>query len=315
MELPQAADMFPTLIFARKELHKMSQIYIIAGGDMRFSSLAEQLGEKHTVYAVGFDRNVFSSEKIIVADNVMSIPSRADYLILPLPASNDGITLNTPFYRGTISLEELRGAVKDGGIVFGGRITPQTREIFTRSGIEVIDYFSREELSVLNAAATAEGALQIALEEQPCTLSGQKILILGMGRIAKSLIRILGGFGAEITVAARKYSDLAWAEVYGCKGIHISDLRGSDALADAELIFNTIPHMILDKSALKQCCKSCLIIDLASKPGGMDFEAAGRLGLRAIWALSLPGKTAPVSSGKIIGKTIENILNERSEKM
>ena len=254
---------------------------------MRFSALAEQLGDKHRVYTVGFDKNVFTSDKITVADNVMSVPQRTDYLVLPLPPSSDGITLSTPFYRGTISLKELSGKVRDG------------------------DYFEREELSVLNARATAEGAVQIALEEQAVTLAGEKVLILGMGRIAKALIRILSGFGTEMTVCARKYSDLAWAEIFGCKTIHISELKSSGVLSDSELIFNTVPHLILDESALSQCSKSCLMIDLASKPGGMDFEAAGRMGLRAIWALSLPGKTAPVSSGKIIGKAIENILIER----
>lgn len=291
----------------------MSDTYIIAGGDLRFSALAEQLGEKHRVYTVGFDRNIFTAGNITVADNVMSIPERADYLVLPLPPSQDDITLNTPYYRGTVSLKELSGKVKDGGLVFGGRISPQVKEIFSSKGIEMIDYLEREELSVLNARATAEGAVQIALEEQAVTLAGEKVLILGMGRIAKTLIRILSGFGTDICVCARKYSDLAWADIYGCGAVHMSELENSPELAQAELIFNTVPHLVLDEKKLSLCNKSCLIIDLASKPGGIDLEAAGRRGLRAIWALSLPGKTAPISSGKIIGKAIENIISERNK--
>lgn len=293
---------------------EMPDIYIIAGGDMRFAALAEQLAEDNRVFATGFDKSAFSSDKVTVIDNIGLMPCKGDHLILPLPVSNDGITLNTPFYKETIPLSGLTGLVKDGGTVFGGRVSPEVREIFRESGIEIIDYFEREELSVLNALATAEGALQIALEEQPTIISGEKILILGMGRIAKTLIRILSGFGADITVAARKYSDLAWAEVFGCGSCHIGSLKDSPALSGAGLIFNTVPELILDETALEHCSKSALIIDLASKPGGMDFEAAGRLGLRAVWALSLPGKTAPVSSGRIIGKAIENILKERSEK-
>lgn len=291
----------------------MPDIYIIAGGDMRFAALAGQFGEKHEVYTAGFDPGTASADNFTAADNIDSLPCRADRLILPLPVSNDGITLNAPFYKGKIFLEELAGLVNEGGIVFGGRICSEAVKIFEGRNIKIIDYFDREELSVLNALATAEGAVQIALEEQPTVLSGQKILILGMGRIARSLIRVLSGFGADITIAARKYSDLAWAEVMGCSGCHIGSLKESSALHEAELIFNTVPEMILDESSLKLCSKNCLIIDLASKPGGMDLEAAGQLGLRAIWALSLPGKTAPVSSGRIIGKTIENILKELGE--
>ncbi len=287
---------------------------LVAGGDMRFAALAAELSEKRKVYAAGFDRSALSCgncEKIIAAD-VMNIPERADILILPMPVSDDGVTLCAPFYSGTIGLETLTGCVKDGGTVFGGRVTDKVRELFARKGFSVTDYFLREELSVLNAEATAEGAVQIALEEQPRVIMGQRILILGMGRIAKALIRVLSGFGADITMCARKYSDLAWAKIYGCKIVHMQELKDSEALKNAELIFNTVPSLVLDEEHLKNCRADPLIIDLASKPGGMDFEAAGRLGLRAIWALSLPGKTAPVSSGKIIGETIENILNERA---
>lgn len=278
---------------------------------MRFSALAEELAEKHRVCTVGFDKSIFGSDRIIAAESLMSVPYRADCLVLPLPVSSDGITLNAPFYSGTVSLSELPSCVRKDGIVLGGRITPPIREMFTSKGIEVADYFEREELAVLNALATAEGALQIALEEQPVIISGCNVLILGMGRIAKSLIRLLQGFGAHITAASRKYSDMAWAEVFGCDTAEITALADSEPLRSADIIFNTVPHPILNEELLRCCNKSCLIIDLASKPGGMDMEAAGRLGLRAIWALSLPGKTAPVSSGRMIARTIENILHER----
>lgn len=287
---------------------------LVAGGDMRFAALAAELSRSRRVYAVGFDKSALSCNKIITAD-VMNIPERADILILPMPVSDDGVTLCAPFYSGTIGLDSLTGCMKDGGAVFGGRVSDKVSELFAKKGLEITDYFLREELSVLNAEATAEGAVQIALEEQPGVLAGQNILILGMGRIAKSLLRVLSGFGADITVCARKYSDLAWAKVFGCKSVHMSELKTSETLKEAELIFNTIPSLILDEEALKKCRTDTLIIDLASKPGGMDLEAAGRLGLRAIWALSLPGKTAPVSSGKIIGETIENILKEREQKL
>jgi dipicolinate synthase subunit A len=42
----------------------------------------------------------------------------------------------------------------------------------------------------------------------------------------------------------------------------------------------------------------------------MDFGAAGTLGLRAVWALSLPGKVAPDSAGIMIHDTVRNIMKE-----
>ena len=42
----------------------------------------------------------------------------------------------------------------------------------------------------------------------------------------------------------------------------------------------------------------------------MDFEKAKEYGVRVIWALSLPGKIAPITSGAIIKDTIMNIISE-----
>lgn len=43
---------------------------------------------------------------------------------------------------------------------------------------------------------------------------------------------------------------------------------------------------------------------------GVDLTAAREFNLRVIWALSLPGKTAPVTAGEIIKNTVINILKE-----
>ena len=59
---------------------------------------------------------------------------------------------------------------------------------------------------------------------------------------------------------------------------------------------------------LEQLQPECLIIDLASRPGGVDFEAAGELGLKTIWALSLPGKVAPITAGGIIRDTVLHMM-------
>ncbi|MCL2053286.1 MAG: dipicolinate synthase subunit DpsA [Oscillospiraceae bacterium] len=287
----------------------MLKKYLIAGGDLRYVTLAEALAGKNSVYAAGFDKNVIFSKKVTLIKSLASLKERVDYIILPIPATNDGVTVNTPFSGNSIPLGGLTSIIKEGGIVFGGRITEEMNALFKSCGIKVEDYSAREEFAVMNAVATGEGAIQVAMEETASTLSSQKILIIGMGRIAKTIIRQLSGFGAEVAVAARKYHDLAWAEIFGCSHIHIDDL--GSFLGSFDIIFNTVPAMLLDEKMLKTLNKNCLIIDLASKPGGVDFDTAGRLGVKTIWLLSLPGKVAPLTSGKIIAQTIENILNER----
>ena len=73
---------------------------------------------------------------------------------------------------------------------------------------------------------------------------------------------------------------------------------------------NTVPAQVLNRPELEDLMPGCLILDLASKPGGVDLAAAGELGLTVIWALSLPGKVAPVTAGAAIKSTIYNMLRE-----
>lgn len=289
----------------------MKKTVLVAGGDLRFATLADKLADDFIVYAIGFDKNIALSEKVRLTDRLADMNVRADYIILPLPVSADGITVSTPYSGKSISIESLIPILKENGIVFGGMISDDIKKIFEEKGIAFADYAKREEFAVLNAVATAEGAIQFAMEELATTLSGRKVLILGAGRIAKVLIDMLKGFHTEITVAARKYSDLAWARVYGCNAVHINN--SENAVKSCDIIFNTVPAVILDEKNLKLIDKNSLVIDLASKPGGVDFDTAGRLGVKAIWLLSLPGKVAPVTSGEVIAETVKNILSERGE--
>lgn len=159
-----------------------------------------------------------------------------------------------------------------------------------------------------NAVPTAEGAIEIAISETPITIHGSKCLVLGYGRIGKILSKFLDGMGAQTYVEARKYADLALIESHGCNPLTMKETKMR--LDEFDIIFNTVPALILTREDLEKVKKDALIIDLASKPGGVDFTAAKELGIHVIWALSLPGRTAPVTAGIIIKDTITNILSE-----
>ncbi|MBP0959342.1 MAG: dipicolinate synthase subunit DpsA [Oscillospiraceae bacterium] len=282
----------------------MKNKILVAGGDLRQVFLAMSLSREYNTYIYGIDDEAYTEN--LKKDDGKDI---YDAVILPIPVTNDGETLFTPFSEKKILLSEIAEKVKKGGIIFGGRFG-SSEKMFKEKEIETIDYLSREELSVMNAVATAEGALGIAMEESPETIFGNKILITGFGRIAKTLAKILVSMGANVTVCARKKSDIAWAEIFGCKG---SDFSLLDEKSDFKIIFNTVPTEIFTKERLSLLNPSAVIIDLASKPGGVDFSSASLMGIKTIWALSLPGKVAPVTSGEIIAKTIRNILTERGD--
>lgn len=290
----------------------MNKTFTIVGGDMRQAHLANTLAGKesgYTIYGMFLEKGVKLSGKIQKSADVKLVMPQSDILIFPLPMLGTDGMINTPLSDRNISLDECLDYIQPDSVVLAGMVPVHVHEAARERGIEIIDYYLREEFTVLNAVPTAEGAVEIALRELPVTLFGSTCLITGFGRVAKPLAKLLCSFGADVRVVARKHSDLAWIRIYWCTPVHISELGAH--LKDVDVLFNTVPAVILDEEKLAKLGRNCLVIDLASKPGGVDFETARNLGLKTIWALSLPGQVAPITAGEIILDTIFNILGER----
>ena len=283
----------------------MKRTFAVLGGDMRQLRLAQLLEQDgQIVYRCGFDQapRQSSLEQAVTADVV----------ILPLPLSRDGRTLNMPLSASDIALEALWPLLDSRQqLVCAGNISETLRRQASGAGVDLTDYFDREEVQVGNAIPTAEGAIQAAMEATDITLHGAQVLVIGYGRIGKVLAQDLRGLGAEVSISARKYCDLAWIAAQGCRTLRTEALTGR--LGGFDLIFNTVPARILDRRHLEELKASCVVIDLASEPGGVDFAAAEELGVQAIWARALPGKAAPLSGAKVICSAIYHILEERGE--
>lgn len=282
------------------------ETYAVIGGDLRSVYLAGALAaDGSRVITSGFDGTELPACVTACTNPVQAI-TLADCVILPLPVSTDGIHVNAPFSRVPIPLDSVVQAMRDDQLLLGGQIGDTLRHDLSLRGLTAADYFCREELAVLNAVPTAEGAIQLAMEELPVTLSGSRCLITGYGRIARVLARSLTALDAKVTVAARRCSDRAWAQAQGCEVIDLAVLTKGHY----EVIFNTVPYKLFTREVLEELEKSTLLIDLASRPGGVDFAAAAELRLKTIWALSLPGRVAPKSAGIIIKQTVMNMIKE-----
>jgi len=282
--------------------------YTIIGGDLRNVKLAEDIfSDGNQVNLYGFKKAGFET-KLKENEDLEAAIDDSEIVIGPLPCSNDNETLNAPFHTEKIRMNEIFRVMKKNQLFIAGRISEKISHLAKAYNVYTIDILEREEMAVLNAIPTAEGAIQIAMEELPITLNGSNIMILGFGRIGKILAKMLSGIGAKVHIEARKFSDIAWIKAYGYVPVYINDLE--QYLDKMDVIFNTIPSKILDAALLKHIGTDCLIIDLASKPGGVDFEKARELGIKVIWALSLPGKVAPVTAAGYIKQTVYNIIEE-----
>lgn len=283
------------------------ETFAVIGGDLRSSYLAGLLAsDGYKVITSGFDSTDLPP-CVTGCTNPAQAVSFSDCVILPMPVTTDGTTVNAPFSRMRISLDQVLNAMQPSQKLVGGAISPIVKSEAQQRGLQIFDYLEREELAIQNAVPTAEGAIQLAMEELPITIWNSNCLITGFGRIARILSRDLIALGAKVTVCARKISDLAWAETIGCKTANIANIADAGSF---DVVFNTVPYLIFTRDVLQKTDKNTLLIDLASRPGGVDFNAAADLQIKTIWALSLPGRVAPKTAGAIIKNTILNMIKE-----
>lgn len=281
----------------------------VIGGDARQIFCAKNLctyGFETALY--GFDKYDGDIGSCTKCKCLCDTLGGAEYAVLPLPCCTDGLNINAPLSANQIPLESVFSAISQSTRIYSGKLCPLAVKLAEEYSLEISDYSAREEFQIANAVPTAESALAIAVSELPITICKSTCLVMGYGRIGKILCDLLRSFGAKVYASARKCADFAWIEAHGCIPVHTDKI--SDVLPECSLIFNTIPKTVLKDRLLDIIPKDTLIIDLASKPGGVDFEPAKKAGLNVIWALSLPGKTAPVSAGKILSDTVINILRE-----
>lgn len=281
----------------------------VLGGDRRQIAMAEVLAASgYEVALAGFERY----------DGEICLPTRcigtegavrgAAAVILPLPYSQDHVRLHAPYADGDILLDDMFAQLKPTQMVLGGRFHETAHALAKRAGVTVYDYSEREAFCIANAVPTAEGAVAIAMERLPVTLHGSRCTVIGYGRIGRILCRLLASFGAHVTATARKPADLAWIRAEGYRAMDTRQLSFCESRPD--VIFNTVPNPVLTADLLEQLGESTLVVDLASRPGGVDRIAAQRLGVPTVWALSLPGKTSPVTAGRIAARSVLGILRE-----
>lgn len=288
----------------------MNTNFAVIGGDFRIVKLVEMLADDgNKVYTYGLEKadELKKSPNIVMCEKLSDVARNTEIIIGPIPFSSNGKDINSPFSEGQISIRDLIHFINAKTLI-AGSIALEVYELAKDEHVEIIDIMKKEELAVLNTISTAEGAIEIAIANTNKIIHGSRVLILGFGRIGKVLAKKLEGLSAKVTCAARKDEDLAWIKTYGYIGININTI--GENLSEYDIIFNTIPHLILTEEKIKYVKEDCLLVDLASKPGGIDQKAAKERNVKLIWALALPGKVAPITTAEFIKDTIYNVLKD-----
>ena len=270
----------------------------ILGGDLRQRWLAEELrqcGFEVAVYQVPELENTFSSLQQTVKS--------AQALALPMPAlTKDGWIRADP---QPLPLIPVLESLRPGTFVFGGPFT-SAAETLAQYPVQLSDYTLSPALAAGNAVPTAEGAIQLAMERLPITLSGSRCLVIGFGKIGKALSLRLRGLCAEVTVSARRPEDCALAEALGLQsdrtGVYFRGLRQYDC------VFNTVPASVLLEEHIAALRPDCLIVDLASAPGGLAPGLTPPERPVYLTAPGLPGRVAPASAATLLKEHILRTL-------
>jgi len=240
------------------------------------------------------------------APDLKTALSGADLLILPLmPFQDELLIIGEETYHGAL-LPEL--AAK-GAQIIAGTIPDALVDWYQRRGMQCMTFLDLESYQMENAAVTAEGALELALRRLNQTIRGSKCLVIGWGRIGKFLAPKLRDMGAEVTVSARRSGHWAQLAGLGLRPERTGEYR--HGLGGYDVIFNTVPKQIMTEEQLTSIPSECLLVELASEPGGFP---EGR-GDRVETARGLPGKTAPKSAGEIVAAAVWACLGGEGRSM
>jgi dipicolinate synthase subunit A len=286
----------------------------VIGGDARQLQLIKKLCDNDaSLYLVGFDE---LEEEIPGATKVKmdEVPvNELDAVILPASGTDLNGYIDTHFsdYSPQLTKDWAKNLNND-CYVFTGISNSYLSELCKEAGLTLIPLFDRNDVAIYNSIPTVEGAIMMAIQYTDITIHHSNVVVLGFGRVGRTLAKSFKGLEAKVKVGARKKEDLARIFEMGYEPFHMNEV--SQHVNDCNILINTIPAPVVNVKVLQSMTKDALIIDLASKPGGTDFRYAKRRGIKAILTPSLPGIVAPKTAGNILAKVITEILEDKRER-
>lgn len=214
-----------------------------------------------------------------------------------------------------ISVTALKRALRKHQSVYGGNISASFRSHCAEREIQCFDFLQDERTSLLNATATAEGAVLEALLHKETLLYKSSCLVLGYGRCGKLICEKLKGLGCHVTVFSTSHEELAWAYHYRLDTVN--PLQLDEQLDKFDYLFNTIPACILNRDRLLKTKTDALIIDIASDRLGADYTAAQTIHRIPLFCPGLPGKYASESCAAFLTDFVianNPLLQQHAEK-
>lgn len=271
----------------------MSRQTILLISDMRQVYLAEILTKKGiNVRCLDIRNNETVKEQL---EKLKTFLAEADMLVLPIPVSKiaEQQKLN----------DILNKNLVNGTRVLGGCFSQEQVEILKRRDIHYLDFMEDKVVTEENAVATAEGVIAELVNKSPYNIDEAKIIVTGYGCCGKAVAERLAALGARVTVLARRREVRKQAKKDGFYAVDFA--FGPEEAMGAAMLVNTVPAPVVTRTIIRELPRDAYILDIASAPGGTDFEFARECGIRADLVLGIPGRYAPKESAYILGRALE----------
>ncbi|WP_308639294.1 dipicolinate synthase subunit DpsA [Paenibacillus silvisoli] len=283
---------------------------LLLGGDARGLEVIRKLTELDaSVTVAGFDQLHSSLDGAVRAELSEDLFANIDALVLPAVGTDDDGKIVTVFSDRELSLtDEYVARMPKHCTVYTGMAKSYLRNLCDKHGIRLVELFDRDDVAIYNSIPTAEGAVMMAIQNTDITIHGSSCMVLGIGRTGFTLARTLQGLGAKVKVGVRREEHFARAYEMGFEPFYLKQLL--HYVGNIDLLFNTIPTMIVTAQIIANLPSRAVIIDLASKPGGTDFRFAEKRGIKALLAPGLPGIVAPKTAGRIIADCLSRLIEE-----
>ncbi|GAB4072600.1 dipicolinic acid synthetase subunit A [Barrientosiimonas marina] len=293
----------------------MTQHVAVIGGDARYLELIRQLQTLPdvSIHLVGFDKLEQGFTGLDQTDFADLEQTMLDAVILPITGTDQDGYVETVFSSQTIRLtHEWFASLNDQTVVFTGITNDYLTNAINKTNLSLISLLNRDDVAIYNSIPTAEGTIMMAIEHTDYTIHASRVIVVGFGRVGNTVANKFAALGAEVSVCAESIMDLARITELGHTAIPFDELHAHTR--DCDLLINTVPAQVVTKDAIQYLPPHGIIFDLASKPGGTDFDYAQKRGIKAVLAKSLPGVVAPKTAGKILADVVKQFLADFKRK-
>lgn len=263
---------------------------LVFGGDKRYEEVVNYL--KKANYDVDVSLDI---EKIN--------PSIYDGIILPVLGIDDGYKVGSEFL-GKDFFVDTKEQVK----IFSGIKTKALNSMLTMANRECLYLMQESDVVRQNIVPTVEGILADIIDNTDVTIHDSNIMVIGYGNVGKYLVNVLDNLKANVHIGINQEDDYNHLMSDGKKVFFTNDSLMNAYLRISDIIINTAPSLVLRKEHIPYINDNAYILDIASKPYGIDQDAFNKNNVDFKIYSSIPSKVAPKTAGMILARKIKSKL-------